>query len=123
MASLGKRSQFAFPLGGDAASGGGGLPDVILSTDYHSVANGPGGIRFANLPLRLRGTLGITQGVLTKFSAPVSTTSTMAPADKAQFSGVVIGSVGSKNVYGKTPSSVLAKELRNTNAFGDVIFR
>jgi hypothetical protein len=46
----------------------------------------------------------------------------MSVADKTQFSGVIISSAGCASIYGKTPSSVLATEERNTNQFGNVIF-
>jgi hypothetical protein len=116
MASFGRRSVFAFPLGGDSQAPWAGTPGV-----FGSIAGGPTGIRFANLPLSLRGVHGISQSELTKYSAPVTMTSA-APADKPFYSGVIIGKPGSIYIYGKTPSTVLGTERRNLDAFGNVIF-
>lgn len=45
------------------------------------------------------------------------------PADSMISSGVVVAKHCSMHIYGKTPSSVLATEGRNTNVFGQVIFK
>lgn len=81
MASFGRKAQFSFPLGGD-------IPEPNENV-FGRISRSPTGIRFANLPLAKRGTVGITQSVMPSYSSPVTTAQTMTPSDHDILSGVI----------------------------------
>lgn len=59
------------------------------SPDLSKVANSPTGVRFANLPLAMRGAVDISQSEMPSYSSPVTVAKTMESSDKDVLSGVI----------------------------------
>ncbi len=99
MASLGKRSSLASPLGADPATSTG--PDV--GTFFRRIAaSPPGGIHFANAGAEMHGIFPTEVGQVNNVSAPACTAGTMDPIDKNNMSGVIRkrGRRGNSNLPG-----------------------